>query len=114
MKALRHQGFGILEPQRMGRLQPDAVFTSGSETVVLEVKLSIVGLHMLQRMNDRMRELKEQFGATRGLVVVPPKGMLKRADYAPEGFAIVEWDPATMRSSELKRKIQEVLSADKA
>lgn len=114
MNALRHQGFGFLEPQRMGRLQPDAVFTSGSETVVLEVKLSIPTDSMLHRMNDRMREMKEQFGATRGLVVMPPKGMVKRADYAPEGFDIVEWDPATMRSSTLKSKIQEVLSANNA
>lgn len=113
LKALRHQGYesidwGLSSPAG----EPDAVLVVGSETVLLEVKLSVSGDRMLERVANQLHELMRRHGAGKGLIVTPPRDVSKQSQYSlPENIQLVEWEPR-MGSSKLKDRVHAALKTD--
>jgi hypothetical protein len=116
-RALRHHGFDVTLPGMMKR-QPatrvrdaDIIATIGNKKIIGEVRFAPSTPSALMNAGLFIKELMLEEGATHCVMFMRPTNVAKLVapELALQGIGVVLWDPAAMRSFELKRQIDEIL-----
>ncbi|MCC9178621.1 restriction endonuclease [Arthrobacter sp. zg-Y750] len=110
LKALLHRGFDVVLPNRVDHSGIDAIITSGSKKVIVDVKLTVRARHHLLRAVEQLKNAMHQERTTYGAIITRPTRLDTEfvSSLSIQGIHLVEWEPS-MGSLKLSSQIKDLL-----